>query len=101
MVNEKKVVEIDKEIADIVPGFLANRNKELITLKEAISKNNFAELRNIGHKISGNAGSYGFDELGAIGAKLENSAIKKDLQSAKSNIEAIEEYLKSIEVKYI
>jgi len=99
--SNKKIIEIDKDIADIVPGFLENRRKEIITLKDALAKGDFTTARNIGHKISGNAGSYGFDELGEIGANLETNATKKDLQRSKSNVESIEHYLANIEVKYI
>ena len=95
------IVEIDKDIEEIVPGFLENRTKELDILKEAIKTNNFEELKSIGHKISGNAGSYGFDELGEIGAKLEENASNGKMEAIKQNVADIELYLTDIEVKYV
>ncbi len=93
-------VEIDPDIADLVPQFLENRNKDLLSLKELIQSKNSTAIAQLAHKIKGSASGYGFDELSRIATAMETAA-KVDNFSAihKLHVEALE-YLSTVQVIY-
>ena len=101
MPQERIIVEIDKDIEEIIPDFLKHRNEEINILKTALANRNFTEIQSIGHKVSGNAGSYGFDQLGTYGAALEKLAIEQNKNGINEQISNFENYLTSIEIKYV
>ena len=101
MQNEKVIVNVTSDLEEIVPGFLQNRQNELPRLSNSVAIQDFATLRDIGHRLMGNAAGYGFDDLGQLGSKLEKAAAAGDLQAAASIAMAIESYLKNVEVVYI
>ncbi len=98
--NTKKVVIVDKDIESIVPTFLQNRENDITLLRGHIKDNDFESIETIGHKMAGNAGGYGFDDLGTIGRNIENAAQESNMESIEKSVVEIEEYLSSIEVKY-
>lgn len=97
----KKIINIDKDLEDLVPTYLESRKKELLKLNELMAQRSFSEISSIAHKIAGNAGGYGFDELTEIGRRLEASSKAADLENSKKEIENIAQYLEDIEVKFI
>jgi len=70
MTAEKIVVTIDSDLEDLIPGFLSNRRKELVSLKQANTEGKAETIRSIGHSLKGVGGGYGFDVLSEIGAEL-------------------------------
>ena len=95
------IIKIDADFADIVPGFLSKRHEEMLVLWEALQKGDFATLKSIGHRLKGNAGGYGFDHMGFIGAEIETAAIIKDAPKIEQALKALDEYLKNIEIVYV
>jgi HPt (histidine-containing phosphotransfer) domain-containing protein len=98
---EKFTVEIDEDLEEIVPIFLDNRNKEIILLKQHLADKAINEIQTIGHKLAGNAGSYGFDALGEVGAKLEDASKSENWETIETCINQIENYMAGVEVKFI
>jgi HPt (histidine-containing phosphotransfer) domain-containing protein len=94
-------VEVDQDLEEIVPGFLENRQQELVKINQAIESSDFDTLQVIGHKLAGNAGGYGFATLGEFGAQMENSARKRELGTIKQMRDEIKKYLSEVEVKYV
>ena len=58
-------------IKSLLPEYLDNREAELNLLKQLVARSDLIEIKKIGHKLAGNAGSYGLSELSTIGAKIE------------------------------
>jgi len=98
--TKKYVVTIDKDIKEIVPNFIANRENDLLQLQKYINENQYEEIKVIGHKLSGNAPSYGFDYLGKIGHELEISAEQKKHEEIINCIENFNEFMSNYEIKY-
>lgn len=101
MGRDKFTVKIDKDLEDIIPPFMENRKKDILELRKAIDDNDFATMKVIGHKLAGNAGSYGFDELGTFGATLEEASINKDHESCKKQTGLIEDYLANVNIVFV
>jgi HPt (histidine-containing phosphotransfer) domain-containing protein len=94
-------VQIDKDLEDLIPGFLENRRAETPVLIQALKDSNFETLKSIGHKTKGNAGGYGFDELGKLGAQLEIAAPTKNKEVIQEILTQMQSYLEHVEVEYV
>ncbi len=94
-------IEVDKELIEILPTFLSNRQKDTVTLKEMLTSKDLAGIKKLGHKVSGSSGGYGFHELGNIAKSLEIAAESGNEQEVSSLIEQFIKYVESIEVEYV
>jgi hypothetical protein len=57
-------------------------------------------VRRIGHGLKGVGGGYGFDEITRIGAELERAGRDGRLAAAHGLVEALAEYLDTVEIRY-
>ncbi len=96
----KIIVHVDPDIADLIPGFLENRHKDIKTIGEALAQGDFETIRFLGHSMKGAGGSYGFDAITDIGRFLEQAAIAQDGGGIKKSLQDLFAYLDSIEVVY-
>ena len=48
----------DNDLADLIPGFLENRHKD-VAIQEAIEQGNYETIRVLGHTMKGAGGGYG------------------------------------------
>ena len=86
-----KLEDLSSALKSLLPDYLANRDKELIRLKELVMQGDLIEIKKIGHKLAGNAGSYGLTELGNIGANLEDAV---NIEQAQDLIREYEKVLR-------
>lgn len=100
MVGEKIVIKVDSELKDIVPGFIEKRKKEISSMWDSLNKKDFNTLQTLGHRLKGNAGGYGFDHLGSLGATIEISAKAKDAARIEPVLKELEDYLSRLEVVF-
>lgn len=100
MTDVPYVVVVDREIADLVPQFLANRHADLERLEVAIRAGDFAALRRLGHSMKGSGGGYGFDGLSTIGAAIEQAALDRDVCGLTTQRAQLADYLARVEVRY-
>ena len=98
--NEKIIVHVDEDIADLIPGFLKNRRKDVETLKEALQQADYESIRILGHNMKGVGGGYGFDAITDIGMSLEQAAKEKYTREIRKQAEALSNYLERVEVRY-
>jgi HPt (histidine-containing phosphotransfer) domain-containing protein len=68
------VVDVDPLIRDLVSDYLASRARDLERIGAAMERGDFATIRRIGHNMQGSGGSFGFDELSAVGGELARAA---------------------------
>jgi HPt (histidine-containing phosphotransfer) domain-containing protein len=98
--EEKIIVHVDPDIADLIPGFLENRRKDIKTMGEAVTQGDFETIRILGHSMKGAGGSYGFDAITDIGKSLEQAAMAKDSGGIKQTVQELAAYLNRVEVVY-
>lgn len=94
-------VEVDEELKDILPGFMNNREKDLVLLREALANNDFETIGKIGHKVAGSSGGYGFDELGKMAKSLELKVKDGDTSNLKEIVDQFEEYIRNVEIVFV
>jgi len=99
--NEAKIiVRVDPEIADLIPGFLENRQKDIKTMLEALDVGDYETIRVLGHTMKGSGGGYGFDAITDIGLSLEQAAKGKNSEEIQRWVEELSNYLEKVEVVY-
>jgi HPt (histidine-containing phosphotransfer) domain-containing protein len=96
----KLVVRIDPDLRDLVPVFIAHKREDVQAIVAAIGRADYEALSKLGHRIRGEGGSYGFEELTEIGALLEIAAKGRDLAAIHKSAEELTTYLDSVEIVY-
>lgn len=94
------IVRVAKNAADLVPRFMRTRRKEIPAMRSAIAARDFERLRKIGYRMRGIGGSYGFDEVSALGRRIEESAEAKDLKALKEHLSEYKAYLACVHIVY-
>ncbi len=87
---------VEPDLAQMVPGYLANRREDLREMPALLAASDFERLAVLGHNIKGSGGAYGFPEISRIGAALEHSAKRADAQGAGAQLAELEDYLSRI-----
>ena len=98
--QEKIVIEIDPDLEAIVPGFLANRRRDLTTIESCLKQGDLETIRLLGHRMKGDGGGYGFDRISTIGHHLEEAALTKDLITLQHQQEHLRNFLARVTVVY-
>ncbi|MEO5956210.1 MAG: Hpt domain-containing protein [Nitrospiraceae bacterium] len=93
-------VQIDEDLKEIVPGFLANRRRDVQTLERAFKKNDLHAIHMIGHRLKGDGGGYGFDAISVIGGVLEQAAAREDRDVIQRQIAELVDFLARVMVVY-
>jgi HPt (histidine-containing phosphotransfer) domain-containing protein len=93
-------VTVAKDLADLIPVFFKNRQKELETLRAALAASDFEQLRQLGHRMKGVGNSYGFAKVSELGKRIEDSAKGGDVKSIDVCIGEYAEYLSKVQIVY-
>ena len=97
---EKIMIRVDRDIEDLIPGFLENRKKDLVAMKEVLDAGDFETIRMIGHSMKGFGAGYGFQFITEIGKEIELAAKSKQRDEILAHLDSIKEYLNKIEICY-
>jgi HPt (histidine-containing phosphotransfer) domain-containing protein len=100
MNDEAYKVTVAKDLEDLIPGFMRNRNKELETLKVALAAADFEQLRQLGHRMKGVGNSYGFAQVSVLGQEIEDGARSGDRASLEANIAQYRDYLSKVQIAF-
>ena len=92
----KIMVHVDPELADLIPGYLANRQKDIVAISGAIEKRDLETIRILGHSMKGSGGGYGFDAITDIGSALEKAAQEGREEVIRREIIRLEDYLRDV-----
>src|SRR5438477_9801069 len=93
-------VTVAKDLEDLIPAFMRNRNKELETLKVALAAADFEQLRQLGHRMKGVGNSYGFAHVSTLGKHIEEGARSGDRAALESRIREYAEYLAKVQIVF-
>ncbi len=98
--QNKVIVEVDADLSDLIPGFLARKRDEANAIIDAIKRDDYALLSRLAHRIKGEGGSYGFDKMSEIGRTLEVAVKARNGESVTRGAKELLNYLDHIEVHY-
>jgi HPt (histidine-containing phosphotransfer) domain-containing protein len=100
MTENNHTVIVAKDLADLIPVFFRNRQKEVETLRSALAAGDFAHLRQLGHRMKGVGNSYGFAKVSEIGERVEDGARTGDKTAIDACIGEYADYLSKVQVAY-
>ncbi len=98
--QEQYEVRIDEDIKDLIPGFLANRSRDVTLLREAVGKADYRRAGRIAHAIKGSGGSYGFGRISELAGEIGAAARNEDRELLAALVEGLADYLANVKVKY-
>jgi len=98
--QDRIVVEVDKDIEELIPEFLELTRKDVVNIAAALEKGDHELARRIGHSVKGASGGYGFDELGRIGARIEQAAKTQDAEAMGVHVREFASYMDRLEVVF-
>ena len=99
--GERILVEIDHELMPIVPEYLEYRRLDCAEIERLLAAGGMECIQIMGHRIKGSGGSFGFDEISAIGEALELAAQDVDADGIRTAVRRLEAYLERVSVEYI
>lgn len=89
---------VDPGLKELVPGFLANRRKDLETIGRALDSGNIDAIGVVGHNIRCFSRVYGFDDLTALGEEIQQAAAERSLMRIAHAQSRLADYLSRIHV---
>jgi HPt (histidine-containing phosphotransfer) domain-containing protein len=100
MTDSHPTVTVAKDLADLIPVFFKNRQKELESLRSALAGGDFEQLHHLGHRMKGVGTSYGFTAVSEIGKRIDNGARAADRGAIEACIGEYADYLSKVQVVY-
>ncbi len=91
-------IHIPAGFEEVAPRYLADRKSEVAVSARALATSNFEQIRTLAHNWKGTGSSYGFAELTALGAAIEDSARRQDSVALKTQLAELEKYLVKVEL---
>lgn len=82
---------------DLIPNYLKRRHAELVQIDAALIDGDLAPAAMIGHKLVGNAQTFGFAPLGELGRELEAAAVAQNAIEVRRIRMQIGEFLNKID----
>lgn len=98
--SDRIVVRIDAQLAELIPGYLRNRQEDLEAIDTALARGDFDSIHFIGHSMKGSGGGYGFDDITEFGLQLERAALAADADEVRRWARQLAAYCERVEVVY-
>ena len=95
------VLQVSGEFESLMPGFLEHRRQELAQITDALGREDFDTLREIGHGLKGAGGTYGLEAISAYGWALEAAAVRMDGPGAREAFDALSRFLERLQLVYV
>lgn len=92
-------IEVDKDLMDLIPGYLKRRREEAQELSTRIVAQDFEWLKNTGHNLKGSGAGYGFKRLTEIGQSVEAAAKAQDIEALKQHAEELDAFLSNVRTR--
>ncbi len=80
----------------LFPKFLANRESDIVAMREALARDDYAEIAIRGHRMRGNGASYGLPQVSVIGEGLEAAADAKDAERVRALVDELAACLEQV-----
>ena len=100
MSHEVIEVIISRELKELIPGYLKRKSEELHIMRRCLLTRDWETIHQISHKMKGHGGSYGFQHLTILGAKLEEAAALKQITTIQTLLDNLERYLRLLKIRY-
>ena len=93
-------VRADPEISELIREFMRDMQGRPSTLTKALRAKDYQTIRTLGHQMKGEGGTFGFDAISTLGAKLEQAAIAENDETVQKTLLELSSYLERVKVEY-
>ncbi len=93
-------VRVDSSLAELVPGFLENRRRDVEVIAAALEHADYENVRILGHNMRGSGSGYGLNRITEIGASLEQAAGRREPEEIRARAAELARYLDGLYVEY-
>ncbi len=93
-------VRVDSGLAELVPGFLENRRRDVEAIAAALAHADYENVRILGHNMKGSGAGYGLNRITEIGASLEQAAGRREHEEIRARAAELARYLDGLHVEY-
>jgi len=93
-------VRVDSGLAELVPGFLENRRRDVEAIAAALAHADYENVRILGHNMKGSGAGYGLNRITEIGASLEQAAGRREPEEIRARAAELARYLDGLHVEY-
>ncbi len=98
--KEKIIVQVDPDLEELIPRFLENRWKDVLSIDDALKAGDYETIRVLGHSMKGSGGGYGLNAVTDFGTLLEEAAKVQDPAAVSDALGRLSDYLQRVEVVY-
>lgn len=99
-VQSALIVHIGSDFEPLMPRFITNRKKEVLTMREALAQQDFETVRKVAHGMKGAGGSYGFDHVTTMAATIEQAAKTGAAAGIVEQLDQLAGYLEQVQVVF-
>ena len=89
-------IMIPPDLQDLIPGYIANRTKDLERALHCLEENDYLTLARLGHGMKGSGAAYGLPGFTEIGSRLEGYAKKNDGTNSERTLAELKSYLDTV-----
>jgi PAS domain S-box-containing protein len=94
--NQEMVLPANPILAARIPVFLQNRRNDVITMLDALARDDLKTVGRLGHNMRGTGTSYGFKAITDIGAAIEHEAGNADTDASRHWVGQLSTYLERV-----
>ena len=98
--GERITVEVDEDLSDLVPGFLARKRGELEAMRDSAGHHDYPAVGRTAHRIKGEGSAYGFDRMSEVGRELEAAAAARNDEEIIALSLRLLEYIDNVEIVF-
>ena len=84
------------QVAARVPLFLQNRRKDVITMLDALARDDWKTVERLGHNMRGTGAGYGFQAITDFGTAIEREAGNADAVASRRCVDELSTYLERV-----
>ncbi len=100
-VAQGTVAYVPEDLEPLIPGYMANRRKDILNIRQLVVEENYTEAQRLAHSMKGSGGGYGFEEISKLGAAMEIAAKSSTGAEILSGIDKLEHYLDTVSILYV
>jgi len=89
---------VSKDIVDLLPPFLANRQAEVAHLRAALVAHDWARIRDLAERMCAVGNPYGFRQITTFGGFMRQACFEQNVKALMELINAYSHYLSRVAV---
>jgi len=93
-------ITVPEKLRPLIPNFLERTNASVAQLHAALAAGDTKTLQDIGHRLRGTAGGYGFGQLGEFAKQLEEAVKAGDAAAYPALVAAMSDHLARAKIRY-